>query len=176
MRIYFKKEFLKGMFASLLCLPFLLFTHEALAVSYTTVYLDNDEGAINSSQNHYEGNWTYQSYTGSYRGDHRLTSGTDGQRGSYVWKFGYKSGTRDFAVHLNHPNFTDPSAEYYVAENGTYGGAFLIRTFNQNTAPGGWNTIRAGYSSYSNYSHLVVSQSADAASTGADGARIIYAQ
>lgn len=167
----------------LLGLSLLLGSHNAVSAAevIATQTLDNDHGAINSSYNARTGTWYHGSYSGSYNGDHRISSTSNPSYGEmYMWKFTARSGGRMLYAYLNHPNFTDPAAEYLVTEPSTAGGSagWLVGTKNQNTAPGGWNKISSSLTYKDNYRYtaMTVVQSSGSASTGADGAMMEWWQ
>lgn len=139
-----KRKITGTMVGLLSILILLLFdsTETKAASIVSSQLLDNDNVTINSSQNEYDGTWNYQSYSGDYNGDHRLAGTASTYLNTYVWRFTQRTGTRYIYAYLNNPNFTDPSA-YYMVWQGTINGGtgYVIRSFNQNTAPGGWNLI-----------------------------------
>jgi hypothetical protein len=171
---------------AVLLISFTAFQTNAFASSpISSAVLDNDNGAIDSSQNMYDGTWTHGNYSGDYRGDHRLSAtGGDAIR-TYVWKFTQVSSEREFYAYLNNPNFTDPSANYGVwkgpltasGEGMGFLDGYNDYNINQNTAPPGWIHVnKSTFTSYSSYTYMFVSQSSPSAHTGADGAEIDYYQ
>lgn len=140
----------------------------------STQVLDNDDGGIDSTRNMRTGTWTRVTSTSDYRGDARRAA--TGSGAEYAWKFNYHSGQRLFYVYLNDINFNNKLAEYSVIA-GDYTG-YTIKTFNQQSAPGGWNLLTNTYNN-DNVSYPYLSVWAVGGSTGytgADGAEVDYYQ
>jgi hypothetical protein len=150
------------------------FADEAHAGSLLTYQvLDNDDGAINSSKNAYSKTWTHGNSSGSYRGDYRI-SYTSG--GEYQWNFQSQSSrTRQYYVYLNHPNFTNPFAEYHVWSSYNLGAiqwSEHVGSVNQNLAYPGWNKV-GGEKAYT-YNAFRLTIINTSAGTGADGAEVDF--
>lgn len=112
----------------------------AAAVSYT---IDNDDAHGHS--NYQNGFSTYFTSSYHYNGDARKQPSSSPSNGLYRWIYKntfLKTGTINASLkaYLNDYSFTDISARYYVNYGNTYV-VKLVGTINQNTAPGGWNTI-----------------------------------
>lgn len=132
--------------------------------------LDNDNGALNSSQNAYTGTWTHEDLSGDYNGDDRVnTSGS----GSYYWKFPYQSGYKTLSVYLDQAKFTNPDAVYILQDStGNYSATY--GEVNQNLAPAGWSAVNDEYGDgYVGYSWLRV-LAGSGGYTGADAAEIDF--
>ncbi|PLR75771.1 hypothetical protein CU633_19230 [Bacillus sp. V3-13] len=150
-------------------------TDEAEAACVPSQTLDNDHGAINSSYNWYYGNWAYGSYHGDFNGDHRISaSGSNGT--TYAWRFSYCDGiSRAFSVYLNHPNFTDPYADYFVGKQNYSGQVDIVhQDMNQRTAAGGWNRLEYTTAGSDSLTDLYIVKSSSGASAGADGAKVYH--
>lgn len=112
----------------------------AAAVSYT---IDNDDAHGHSNSK--TGFTTYFTSAYHYNGDARKQPSNSPNNGIYRWIYKnsfLKTGTINASLkaYLNDYSFTDTAARYYVNYGNTYV-VKLVGTFNQNTAPGGWNTI-----------------------------------
>lgn len=117
----------------------------------------------------------HANYYGDFNGDHRISaSGSNGT--VYGWRFSYCDGiSRAYSVYLNHPDFRDPAADYYL-DKANYTGQVPIvhRDFNQHTAGGGWNRLAYTITGDESLTWLNVVKSSSSQSTGADGARVYH--
>jgi len=106
-----------------------------------TYQCDNDRLAsqYRNCSNFLQPGWAYRTGTGAdWNGDSRLSNA--GVTNAYYWDFfGVRGGnTLRLRAWLANAAFTDTNATYRLQVEGEPVGA---RGFNQNTAPGGWNTI-----------------------------------
>lgn len=150
----------------------------AFAVTHT---IDNDDAHGHSNSTN--GFSTYFTSSYHYNGDARKQSSSSPSNGLYRWIYKssfLKTGTisASLKAYLNDYSFTEPSARYYV----NYGNTSVVKlvgSFNQNTAPGGWNTIGStsmapidsSGKNVSSYVQLSVSGKSGY-NTGADGIQI----
>ncbi len=154
----------------------------------TAKEVDNDDAQGNSNDC-YDGNWVYITAASCKYGDaekHATGSPSSGVF-AYWYRYEYqypvgRSGTIyvNLSVWLNHSDFTDPEAEYYVNGIGSYS-MYSAGTLNQNIAPGGWsnfntlaltNTDAAG-NNVSRFTEVVASLKTNKY-TGADLIRATY--
>lgn len=174
-----KKKLMQNMTVFLICV--LLLCHSVLAVCAVTHTIDNDDAHGHSNSSNGFSSYLTSSY--HYNGDARRQSSSSPSNGLYRWIYKstfIKSGTINATVkaYLNDYSFTDPAARYYI----NYGNTYVVKlagTLNQNTAPGGWNTIGSismapidsSGRNVSSYVQLSVSGKSGY-NTGADGIQI----
>lgn len=162
----------------ILCLSTISFS--SFAVEFT---IDNDDAQGYSNSR--VGYNTYMEYSYLYLGDARKNS-TGNRNDYYHWIYPQLTASRYLAptlsVYLNHNDFTDPQARYYVnvreEKDSGFSTMHLLGTINQHLAPGGWNTfqrVAISYPSNIYTDHVVLlSYSGSGYNTGADGIKIVF--
>lgn len=156
------------------------FTSATVNAASVTKTIDNDTNV--SGYSNYNGNSAFSYITASYlyNGDARIASSSSSNN-YYEWHypsiFAEKTScTCKVQAYLNHSNFTDTSASYYVGLAQTM--AYRVGSINQNTAPSGWTSISRNFSSVPEgnfFSSTYASVHASGASgkyTGADGLKV----
>ncbi len=173
------KKILRNLSIFVLCI--LMLCQSVIAACAVTHTIDNDDAHGHSNSTN--GFSTYFTSSYHYNGDARRQSSSSPSNGLYRWIYKssfLKTGTINASLkaYLNDYSFTDPSARYYV----NYGNTSVVKlvgTINQNTAPGGWNTIGSAYMApidstgrnVSSFVQLSVSGKSGY-NTGADGIQI----
>ncbi len=149
--------------------------------TYATYTIDNDD-AQGFSNGRY-GFETKISSSSLFYSDAR-TQKCNMNGSVYYYNFTpYGRSTKIYATvsaYLNHANFTDPSAGYYINDYST-AASTLAGYINQDKAPGGWNTIGMATTGIRNASGLYATQrvelypsTAGAGKTcGADAVRVV---
>lgn len=148
-----------------------------VAVNSVAVYIDNDDA--HGYSNTRRGFDTYLSGDSHYNGDARRQS--TGGNYEYAWWLNSASETSSSSIivtleaYVNHSNFTDPNATYYVNGCDTI---FEVNSINQNTADAGWNYVgrrvvkpltSIGYTRITTSAVCVIPSSNSGYNTGADG-------
>lgn len=107
------------------------------ATPNSTMYeIDNDNSTSDGS-NGRSGFSTYETYSGSLRGDHRISK-VGGEYYEWYPNAAIDGGNGDFYIHLNSSKFVNTSTRY---EYGFYGGPYEVYYFDQNAAPGGYSYL-----------------------------------
>lgn len=133
---------------------------------------DNDHGKLNSSYNKYTGTWTHKYYGASYNGDHRYNTTSSDYR--YYWNNGTCDDTQYWYVYLNSYEHTNSAAKYY-SESTALGQRKFIKSLNQEYAPGGWNYLGTGGTTYdinANWFYVTAVDALSGEKTGADAMRV----
>ena len=148
--------------------------------------VDNDDAQGNSNSR--SGFNSYMSYSYCYLGDARKQACSTSSIYQYQWIYGSSvnasgnSMTATLSVYLNHNDFTDPAAKYYINSGANSMETTLACTINQHTAPGGWTTYKAVTlpanamfdANISRFVALETSARSSSYETGADGIRCRY--
>ena len=153
----------------------------------TAKEVDNDDAQGNSNDC-YDGNWVYITAASCKYGDaEKHATGSPPVTFAYWYRYVYyspvgKIGTIyvNLSAWLNHIDFTDSAAKYYVNGIGSYS-MYLAGTLNQNLAPGGWSSFNtlaltdtdASGNNASRFTEVVANTTADMC-TGADLIRATY--
>lgn len=142
-----------------------------------TIIIDNDALSSAPGDNGSSYGFTYGTGSGNYNNDYRIAK--PGTSSHYQWaskSVDYEDADYDvnYYVYLNNVKFTCPKAFYELSTSpvGTKG---IIK--NQDTAPGGWNTIITHFGGAMDYvlaidvsCHL----SSGGGNVGADAAKMTY--
>ncbi len=173
------KKFVSG---AMIALTLSVNTLSIPASAYSaTRTIDNDSIASGYGNTNGGNAYSYLKANSLYNGDARIASSSKSSC-SYYWKYPSMGANATscrctIKVYLNHANFTDPSAAYYVQLSNTQSNR--VGYLNQEKAPAGWISVAKTLSplpegSYYTSKHAFVEPSGTKGkNTGADAIQVL---
>lgn len=147
-----------------------------VANAVNTVEVDNDTIASGCSNSN--SGCTYITGNTLYNGDARISSSSE--HGEYRWYFPNQVDgqcTKDVAIfaYLDHGEFTDPEAKYYINDGPSKYNVEYVGSINQNKASRGWNYVATNATFAGVSLHAEVrSSDKNGSRMGADAIRVTY--